>query len=92
MASLALTTFNTYVAGLPLTDVQKTRLVELGERFYVQVCKEEARHIRKHLRAAVLTAPQNMALATFLDGVVQRVLDADDRLVLEIASTITGVV
>ena len=85
MASLALTAFNDFVDGLAINAANKTRLKERGEVFYVQVVKEEARHIRKHLQAAV-AAGGDPDRAALWDAILQRVIDEDERLTLETAA------
>ena len=82
MASRALIEFNTFVDSQQLTTVQKTRLKELGERFYVMVVKEEAYHIRKHLLAAKAQHPDKTDVADFWNGLLQKVIDEEARLTM----------
>ena len=88
MASQALTAFNTFVDNTALTATQKTSLKELGERFYVQVVKEEAYHIRKHLLAAKAQHPEKAAVADFWNGLLQQVIDEEARLTMLTAEAI----
>lgn len=71
-----------------LTELTSLVGSRVADRLYVAICKEEALHIRKHLRAVKLDNPERAPLADFLDGVIQRVLDEDSRLVLLIGEAI----
>ena len=82
MASQALITFNTFVDNQQLTATQKTRLKEVGEKFYVMVVKEEAYHIRKHLRVELALHPESEVIAKFWDALLQKVIDEEARLTM----------
>ncbi len=82
MASKALADFNAFVDSLAVTSTQKTRLRELGEKFYVQVVKEEAYHIRKHLLTARKEHPVKAEIADFWNLVLQKVIDEEARLTM----------
>lgn len=88
MASPALTAFNAAVDGLSISAANKQRLKDVGERLYAAAVKESARHLRKHVQAV---RDSDTAKADFFDGVIQRVIDESDDLILATANAIEGV-